>query len=195
MKCIKNQLFGLLALGLGHASSAQVKFPVTDDDLRLNLQKIVAGFPGNLSTVRGDTIEINPQTIEFSTLLDFKQAPQNSIIQYRSPKPVYSWQAMLLNTEEFEVAAKKYKWLCNQLKVMTIKIDGGYTFTLNGNYDEADDSKKFSSSIYKLTPNAVNMPKLKIEAALQFEFPEWKVSLLVYEREREDKDRGDIHGD
>ncbi len=39
------------------------------------------------------------------------------------------------------------------------------------------------------------MPKLKIEASMQFEFPEWKVNLLVYEKEKEDKDRGDIMED
>jgi hypothetical protein len=39
------------------------------------------------------------------------------------------------------------------------------------------------------------MPKLKIEASMQFQFPEWRVSLLVYEREREDNEQGDINGD
>jgi hypothetical protein len=28
--------------------------------------------------------------------------------------------------------------------------------------------------------------------ALQFEFPEWKVNLVVYEKEREDDERGEI---
>jgi hypothetical protein len=108
---------------------------------------------------------------------------------------VFSWQALLLETEAFDEAAKKYKWLCNQLKVMTIKTETGYSYNLSGNYEEPTQGKKFSSSVYKLTPNAADMPKLKIEASMQFEFPEWKVSLLVYEREREDKDRGEINGD
>ena len=100
-----------------------------------------------------------------------------------------------MNTEDFEEASKKYKWLYNQLKVMTVKLEGGYSFTLSGDYDAPDESKKFSSSIFKLTPNAGNMPKLKIEASMQFEFPEWKVTIAVYEREREDDERGDINGD
>jgi hypothetical protein len=44
-------------------------------------------------------------------------------------------------------------------------------------------------------PNAANMPKLKVEASMQFEFPEWKINLMVYEREREDNEQGDINGD
>jgi hypothetical protein len=36
---------------------------------------------------------------------------------------------------------------------------------------------------------------LKVEASMQFEFPEWKINLMVYEREREDNEQGDINGD
>lgn len=196
MKCIKNQLIAFILSFNVLFAVAQVKIPVTNDDLRVNLQKVVADFPYHLSSLKADTIEVNAQTIEFASLLDFKIASRNWITQYISPKPVHSWEAILLETEEYEEGVKKYKWLYNQLKVMTIKTDGGYTFSLDGKYDEPLESKAFSSSVFKMTPNAVNMPKLKIEAALHFEFPgTWKVSLLVYEKEREDKDRGDIKGD
>lgn len=195
MKKIKCQLSFLLAVTAGLTSFAQLKMPATNNDLRTNLEKVIADFPHQLSSLKGDTIEINAQSIEFASLLDFKMAPENSVTQYNSTKPIYSWHAALLTTEDFDEAVKKYKWLYQQLKAMTIKIDGGYSFTLNGNYDQPTESKKFSSSIFKMTPNVVNMPKLKIEASLLFEFPEWKVSLLVYEKEREDKDRGDVNGD
>ncbi|HEU4469512.1 MAG TPA: hypothetical protein VFR58_00390 [Flavisolibacter sp.] len=195
MKIAKTKLLGSLAIISSLMCGAQVKVPVTNNDLRNNLEKIISDFPNHLSSIKGDTLEVNPQTVEFVSLLDFKMASQHSITQYKSAKPVYSWQATLLTTEEFEEAAKKYKWLYNQLKVMTVKMEGGYSFTLNGEYDKPDESRKFCSSIFKLTPNASNIPKLKIEASMQFEFPEWKVSIRVYEREREDNERGEIYGE
>ena len=195
MKCIKPQLVGLIIFLACLKSQAQTRFPVTDNDLRNNLEKVIADFPKNFSTVRGDTLEVNPQSIEFSSLLDFKLASQNSITQYISANPIFSWKALFLETEEFDEAAKKYKWLCNQLKVMTIKTETGYSYNLSGDYDEPTMSRKFASSIYKLTPNASDLPKLKIEASMQYEFPEWKVRIYVYEREREDNERGDINGD
>jgi hypothetical protein len=173
-------------------AKSQVKFPVTNNDLRTNLQKIIIDFPHEFATLKGDTLADNPQTIEFASLLDFKGAMDNSITQYKSARPIYSWQAILLDTEDFEEASNKYNWLFAQLKVMTVNLEGGYSFTLSGDYDRPDESRKFSSSIFKLTPNTVNMPKLKIEASLQFEFPQWKVSLLVYEKEREDNERGEL---
>jgi len=175
-------------------SQAQLKFPVTNNDLRNNLSKVLSDYVMGFSTLKSDTIVVNPQSIEFATKLDFQGCEENSITQYNSKNLIYSWKAVLLTTEEFEEASKKYKWLYNQLKVMTVDIQD-YSFTLSGDYDEPDESKKFFGSIFKLTPNAGNMPKLKIEAAMQFEFPDWKISLLVFEREREDKERGDIYGD
>jgi hypothetical protein len=175
-------------------SNAQVKLPVTNNDLRTNLEKIIADFPSHFSGLRGDTLMDNPQSIEFASLLDFRMAAENSITEYKSTRPIYSWQALLLKTEEFDEASKKYKWLFNQLRVMTVNVDG-YSFTLSGDYNMPDPSRKFSSSVFKLTPNASNMPKLKIEVSMQYEFPEWKVSLVVYEKEREDYERGDINAE
>lgn len=195
MKMNRTKLLGFLAVMAGLQAQSQVKFPVTNNDLRNNLQKIIADYPNQFASLRGDTLEVNPQSIEFASRLDFKMAAENSITQYKGLKPVYSWHAALLSSEEYDEAAKKYKWLCGQLKVMTIKLDGGYTFTLSGDYDAPDDGKKFTSTVYKLTPGASNLPKLKVEATLEFLFPEWKVNLTVYEKEREDNERGDINGD
>jgi len=178
------------------SAQAQLKFPVTNNDLRTNLSKILTDYANGFSSLKGDTIEVNPQAIEFSTKLEFSGAEHNSIVQYKSntKNPVYSWQAVLMTTEDFDEASKKYKWLFNQLKVMTVKVED-YSFTLSGDYAAPEESKKFSSSMFKLTPNAANMPKLKIEASMQFEFPEWKIGLMVYEREREDNERGEVNGD
>ncbi|MFL5741664.1 MAG: hypothetical protein ACJ75B_15670 [Flavisolibacter sp.] len=193
MKFSRNGLTVIAFLLAFSSSQAQIKLPFTDNDLRNNLQKVLADYPHQFSSLISDTLMDNVQTIEFASHLHFAGALDNSITQYKSSKPIYSWKAILLSSEEFEEAASKYRWLFNQLKVMTVTLDGGYSFTFSGDYDEADESRKFSSSILSLTPGALGMPRLKVEASLQFEFPEWKVSLLVYEKEREDSERGNIH--
>lgn len=176
-------------------SEAQgLKFPVTNNDLRNGLSKVITDYVDGFAALKGDTLSVNPQSIEFTTKLNFQGSEGNTITQYNSKNKIYSWQALLLATEDFEEASKKYKWLYNQLKVMTVKVQD-YSFTLSGEYDAPDETKKFFTSLFKLTPNASNMPKLKIEAGMQFEFPEWKVNIRVYEREREDNEQGDINSD
>lgn len=181
-------LFALLLCSLAHAQFKLL--PVTNNDLRNNLSKVISDFPTGLSSIKGDVLVENPQSTEYESTLKFEGAESNSITKYAAAKPIYSWQATLLTTEDYETAAKKYKWLCGQLKVITVKMDNGVTFSLDGVYEQPEESKKFSTSTYRLMPAANNMPKLKIEATMQFEFPEWKVNLLVYQKEREDNERG-----
>jgi hypothetical protein len=75
---------------------------------------------------------------------------------------------------------------------MNLKLNRDYDYSLSGEYDKPSESKKFSSSVFRLLPNASNLPKVKVELSLQYEFPEWKIYLLVYQKEREDSERGTI---
>jgi hypothetical protein len=195
MKILKTSLIASVIVLYVSPAMGQIRIPVTNNDLRHNLEKVIADFPQELNSIKGNMIERNPQTVEYATVLKFDGAEENTVTQYISNKPVYSWQATVLTSEDFEEASKKYKWLCNQLKVMTINMGNGYTFSLNGDYEAPDDSKKFSISTFHLTPAATYMPKLKVEVGMQFYFPEWKVVLRVYQKEREDSERGDINED
>jgi hypothetical protein len=192
MRIPKTSLLALVLVLFSAQINAQLKLPFTNNDLRTSLQKVVADFPKELSSIKGEVVAEDPQTVQYASLLKFQGAEENTITKYNSSKPIYSWQAVLLTTEDFEDAAKKYKWLCNQLKVMTLNLGNNYTFSLSGKYEAPDENKKFSSSIFQLTPAAIHLPKLKIEADMQFYFPEWKVNLLVYQKEREDNERGDV---
>jgi hypothetical protein len=195
MKILRTSLIAFVIVLYVSPAMGQIRIPVTNNDLRHNLEKVIADFPQELNSIKGNMIERNPQTVEYATVLKFDGAEENTVTQYISNKPVYSWQATVLTSEDFEEASKKYKWLCNQLKVMTINMGNGYTFSLNGDYEAPDDSKKFSISTFHLTPAATYMPKLKVEVGMQFYFPEWKVVLRVYQKEREDNERGDINED
>ena len=175
-------------------ANAQLKLPVTNNDLRNNLSKVISDYVEGFASLKSDTIIVNPQSIEFTTKLDFPGCEANSITEYLSKKPSYSWEAVLLTSEDFEEASKKYKWLFTQLKLATITVQN-HPFALNGDFDVPDERKKFCASIFTLTSSDGNLFKLKVEATMQFEFPQWKVNLLVYGREREDNERGDINAD
>src|SRR5690348_5669951 len=128
----------------GFSLKAQLRFPVSNNELRNNLEKIISDYPYGFSSLKGDTLVENPQTIEFSSRLEFKSAQENSITEYKSAHPVYSWSATFISTEEFEEAASKYSWLNNQLKVMSLTFQGGYSFSLSGSPEPASESRKFS---------------------------------------------------
>lgn len=189
----KPLLLLLLSFPVFSYSNAQLKIPGTGNpDIRNALEKVIGDYPREFSNLRGEIINTNPQTVEYESLLPFKSAENNIIIKYSGKNPVYSWQAHMLSAEEFEDAEKKYKSLFTQLKGMSLKLNRDYDYSLAGEYDKPSESKKFSSSVFRLLPNASNLPKVKVELSMQYEFPEWKIYLLVYQKEREDTERGKI---
>lgn len=177
------------------STQAQLKLPTSNAGLKNDLQKVIDDFNNGFASIKGDIQSENPQTVEYASHVKLNGAEECIITQYSGSKPIYSFQAVMLTTDDFEEASKKYKVLYNQLKGMTIRVNHDYTYRLTGDYDTPDEGKKFFSTIMRLLPSATQLPKLKVEVSMQYYFPEWKVSLLVYEREREDKERGKIEDD
>ena len=179
------------ALFLFMNGGAQLKLPVTSA-LRSDVQKVVAAYPGQFAELRGEVLAKNPQTVEYASLVKPDKAQNVVITQYSSnSKEVYSWNATLLSTEDFAEAEKKYKWLYNQLKGMNVKyvVD---QYTLRGDYTPPTESMKFAISQLSVSNPPMALKNLRVEVAMQFEFPEWKVSLSVFEKEREDDEQGDV---
>lgn len=174
-------------------SHAQLRIPGTGNpEVRLALEKVINDFPRDFASLKGEVLNTNPQTVEYATLLTFKSAEQNSITQHSGKPAVFSWQALMLTAEEFDVAAKKYKSLYSQLKGMSLTLNRDYTYSLTGDYENPDESKKFTTTAFALLPAASNLPKVKVELSMQYELLEWKIYLTVYQKEREDSERGKV---
>lgn len=180
-------------LVIGFNTAAQFKLPgLSNPDLRQALEKVLADYPRNFSTLKGEILNTNPQTVEYASLLLFKSAEQNIITKYSGKLPVFSWQAQMLTAEEYAPAEKKYRSLYKDLKNLTLTLNRDYSYGLDGSYDAPDDSKKFSGSLFRLSPHASHLPRVMVELSLRYEMPEWKVYLTVYQKEREDNEQGKV---
>ena len=188
---MKTSLIITIAFLLGISANAQLKIPIggnPTNGFRNDIQKVVEAFPHQFEEIRGAVIAKNPQTVEYASLVRPAGAQETMIVKYSSDlKPIYSWQSVLLTTEDYEEAFKKYKAIYNQLKGMNVKYVADL-YTLRGEYEEPDESRKFTTSILAPMHPPLALKKLKVEVSMQFEFPEWKVAVLVYEKEKEDED-------
>ena len=184
------QLLSLAFLCSAIAAQSQlVKLPI-NNAFRTDVQKVVEEYPHQFTSIRGEVVNKNPQTVEYASLLIPDGAQESVITKYSSrQKPIYSWQAVMLTTEDYETAVKKYKWLFNQLKGLNVKYVADL-YTLRGEYEVPDESRKFTVSTLVLSHPPTPFRKLKVDVSMTFEFPEWKVSMLVYEKEKEDDERG-----
>lgn len=187
MKTKQPKLVVAAALVCSLTTQAQLRLPIPNA-FRNDVQKVVADFPTQFASLRGDVRITNPQTVEYASLLQVDKAEDCIITKYSSnTKPIYSLQALMLSTENFNEAEKKYRWLFTQLKGMNIKyvVD---QYTLHGTYDAPAEERKFVTSTLAVANAPQALEKLRIEVSMQFEFPEWKVALTVFEKEKNDEE-------
>jgi hypothetical protein len=171
-------------------SQITLKIPSTSP-LPGEIKKLVADYPNHFSNILGDVIEKNPQSTDYNCSVKITGAEKSIITIYSSgKKTICGWEGLMLTTENFEDAKKKYKTLYTQLNNLSAGSGDG-DFRFKGNYDAPVEEKKFAGSI--LAPDKKNDPfsKMKLEISMQYELMEWKVRLLIYDKEREDDEPGE----
>lgn len=189
-KAVKTLVLSTILTLVLHSSHAQIKLSLPSS-VANDVKKVIEDYPGRFVNLMGELIVENPQSAEYRCNFTVNGAEESSITRYSSKSNlVYSWQALMLSTESFEKAKQKFRLLYNQLNNLSVKPGGTKTFHLKGDYETPVEALKFASVIFSFSPDDEATKKLKAEISLQYELTEWKVKLLVYDREREDEERG-----
>ncbi len=185
-------LITISLLGLCRAG-AQLKLPSLSP-LCNDIRKVVEDYPNQFGNLRGEIIVDNTQSVDYQCNFNVTGAEEATITRYSSKKNnVYSWQATMLTTEDFEEARKKFKSLFGQLNNLAIRPAGANAYNLKGRYESPTEDKKFTTVVFSCHPDDESVRKLKVELTMQYIEPmEWKVKIMVYEKEREDDERGVI---
>jgi hypothetical protein len=172
--------------------SAQLRLPTIDQSISNELAKVVKDYPNHFQNITGELIIQNPQSTDYQSTVKLKDAEDCIVTEYASKKQNhYSWQAKLFTTDDFDAAAKKFKTCYNQLQNMAVKI-GQQAYHFTGTYESPTDEKKFTTVLFESAAKDELMGKLKIELLMEYEMLEWKIKIAVYEREREDNERGEV---
>jgi hypothetical protein len=151
------------------------------------LQQVIGDYPNNFRNIKGPVLNEDPQSTDYESTVQIPGATRAVITKYSSAedKEIYSWKCMLAESEDFEVIAKKYKELYNQIRNSIVKVEGEKPFILNGLYEVPTEEKRFVSTAFSLLPSVGDLGKLKVELALEYYVTEWKISLIVYDQQEE----------
>ncbi|MET0394249.1 MAG: hypothetical protein ABW019_13975 [Chitinophagaceae bacterium] len=175
-------LFLLLSL----PGTAQLRLFAASGDVGEATRKVLQDYPNHFSHITGDLIVRNPQSADYACTVKIKDAESNIISKYTSgSKEMCSWQAVLLSTESFSEAKRRFRTVYMQLNGLKVNSS-----QLKGDYAQPEEAKKFTTVVLSLTPVDESTRKLKTELVMESEGMEWKVRVLVYEKEREDDERG-----
>jgi hypothetical protein len=169
--------------------NAQLKLPAING-IENDVKKVINDYPNRFANLMGEIITQNTQSTDYKCVFNADGAEETTVTKYSAKKDICSWQAVMLTTESFDKAKQKFKSLFNQLNNLTTR-SGHQTIRLKGDYEQPDEKKKFNSVVFSFEPDNETTGKLKVEIVLQaYEPLEWKVKVLVYDRDREDNERG-----
>ena len=190
-KTVKSLLLIIVISTLAYSSYSQLRLPLANA-LASDIRKIIRDYPHQFNSLQGSIIEENPQTISYDCTFKVAGAESSSITRYSANnKKIYSWQALMLTTDDFETAKKKFRALYSQFNQLGVKMDYGETFYLGGKYEMPVEEKKFNSIIMMFENPDQNTYKMKLEISMQYELLEWKVRVIIYEHERDDDEQGE----
>jgi hypothetical protein len=171
--------------------TAQLKLPVVNP-IANDVKRVIADYPNRFINLMGEIKEENPQSTDYTCNFKVSGAEECLITRYSAKKEVCSWEALMLTTENFEKAKQKFKSLYGQLNNLSVDIGNARNVHLKAKYEKPNESQKFTSILFVPEQPVEKTEKLRIELTLQFHAPmEWKVSVLVYDRDREDHERGE----
>ena len=169
---------------------AQLRLPALSG-IGGDIKKVIEDYPNRFINLMGEVKMENTQSTDYQCNFNVNGAEEAIVTRYSAKKEICSWQALMLTTENFEKARQKFKALYNQLNNLSVDIGDKKNFHLKGKYDAPEEAKKFSSVLFSFEPGIDAVKKLKVEISMQYEAPmEWKVKVLVYDKEREDDERG-----
>ena len=168
--------------------SAQV-IPIRNA-FQTDIANVLSDYPNGFKNIIGDEIKQNPQSIEFECLVTVKDAIKCRLIKYSSNvKDIYSWEADMIKTDDFEAASKKFRSLYNSLQHLSVNINGS-TAVFKGDYIKPSEAIKFTTIVLDAGDKTPAFKTLKLGLVLETDMLDWVIKIQVYEQERLDKDKG-----
>ena len=190
MKNVKVLVLFTIGTLILQTSIAQLKLPSLVNNLQPELEKVVKDYFNHFINVRGEEIGQNPQSTEYYSSVKITGAEECSVTKYSSAKnDVWSWQAIMLTTEDFEPAKKKFRTLYGQMNNLAVHFEE-QSCSFKGDYETPSEAKKFTSVIFSSQTKNKGIESLKIELAMEYKLTEWEIRIMVYGKEREDNEQG-----
>ena len=165
--------------------TAQNKLPLLkiSHTIKPDIEKVAGDYYDHFYNIKGEKISETESTIEYKSKVIPQDALESTITEIKNMYNFYSWQAIMMNTDDYEKAVEKYKQIYGQLNGASFIMHDGKAWKFNGSYDAPDDGRAFASSILEPDVNEKVLQRLKVEVALNYNMPEWTVKILVYEKE------------
>ena len=155
--------------------------------LRNAVEKVLNAYKNQFASIKGETLSVTSEAEIFASTVKPDGTSICTLTRYLQPgEAVYSWQALILRTEDFAAASRKYNACCMQLKGLTANMGNGHC-KFEGDFEPTSASSKgFYSTLLSPSTELEPYSKLRVEILLEGDITEWTLRVLVYDNSRKD---------
>ncbi len=182
---MKNCYLFLLFLSTFSIAQSQIKNGSTS--IRSQLEKVVQQFPNDFSSLKGEPLPNEPQTIQYASTVAIPGALDTRIVGYPSKKKIYwIWESKLFAAEEFEKFKKQYKAYYNDIAGRTLMIKTSISkFVPSNAYEEPSEDFRFLTNQFQFEKDQEDYKNLVIDLIAEYANFEWVIYLRVYDKEKD----------
>lgn len=171
--------------------SAQGQILPVKNGFQADLARVLEDYPNHFKNLLGELRSGNPQSEQYDSDVKIKDAVECIISRYSAEgKEIWSWEALMLQTDDFGKAEKKFRTLYQSIQNLSVNAGTGKT-VFKGTYEKPAEEKGFTSIVFKPGQENNVMKKLRIDLSIQNELLEWVVKVIVYDVEREAHEKGE----
>lgn len=171
-------------------ANAQLSFNSVNS-IAADVKKVIDDYPNHFQNILGELIIQNPQSTDYRCNFKVAGAEECTITKYTGKKnTISSWQAIMLTTENFNEARRKFRLLYSQLNNLQEQ-----SMYLKGSFELPLEEKNFTSVVFSFDPPGESLKDLRIELVMEAEVVTWKVKVLIYDRDKDDDEQGEVKED
>lgn len=160
-------------------TTAQTTFTNTTSEA---VERVIRDYRNHFKNIRGEQLSQNAVATGYKSIINVPGTNNCSITIYNNNQAdACSWQAVVIETNDFAAARIKYKEVFDQVKNTIVRVDGQRPAIINGKFDVPTEDKKWNNISFELIPVGSEFQKLQVGLSIQKTSQKWMVVLKVHD--------------
>ncbi len=157
--------------------------------IRPQLEKVINDYPNQFSLIKGEKNESEPNTIEYKSKVEIKNAAETRVIGYVSKSKIHwVWESKLFVTEDIDVLKKQYKAFYNDIAGKSLLSKGNInSIRATGPYDAPSEDLRLWTNQFRMNDATGEFSNMVIDLVAEYIGFEWNVFVRIYDKEKDEE--------
>lgn len=166
------------------------------NSIKLQINQIINDYPSDFSTVKGERVDGEPNTVQYKSKVEPKDALETRVIGYPSKEKTYwVWESKLFVTDDINQLKKMYNLYFNDIEGNNVSISTGGRLISTTNYTAPTDELRLWIQQFKIKEPVGVYENLIVDLIAEYVNFEWTIMIRIYDVQRTEETEGILQHD